>query len=118
MKNDSNLLDRTTSGVEITFEAMDLVIIGYLAAHWADTGHAFRCCRPGWGRDSRGKSMVDGNNRWVATKTVRDFDGSKRLGLHFTKHINALNGGTDQKHWWFPMESCRKVTLKIVGVEL
>lgn len=98
---------------------LDLVVIGYIAAHWADTGSQYRCCMPGWGMEYRGRSVTVGNDRWVVTKMQRDWKGKTRaLGLMIVKKIDALNGGETERQWWVPIEACRNVRLVIEGVEL
>lgn len=107
----------------VIFSGMDLVVIGYLATHGANVGRDAGCCMPGWGRDLR-RGQVNtggitlGTDKWVADKLMRPINGINTDGVQLVRHINALNGGTDQEIYWFPRRAFVDVSLIIEGIRV
>lgn len=120
MQNEITRSDQATSdGIteRLSFN-VDLVILGYLATLWADSGSQFGCCSPGWGSEMRHKPIIHGSDRWVATRDTKMWNGVLTLGLHVVRHIEAMNGGTRRQEWWIPFEAFRKVRMQVEGMEL
>lgn len=96
----------------------DLVILGYLATLWADSGSQFGCCAPGWGAEMRHRPIIHGSDRWVATREPMMWHGVLTLGLHIVRHVNAMNGGKARQEWWVPFEAFKTVRMQVEGMEL
>lgn len=107
----------------IEFET-DLVVYGMMAAHWADTGGMYGCCKRGWGNDLRSGGIQVGNDFYTAGHVMSDKNakalaafGPGRLGLLVTKHFDNRNGGKRQISKWIPMEAFKKAKLILEGCD-